>query len=196
MGMSHPFPAQVCDRLTGKCLCFASWAGATCHRKLCPNECSGHGQCMTMKELARRSDALPLNDGFSGWNVTAPEAPARAPGSEWKNGSVVRYEGSASSTTWDESIGGGCLCDSSWTVGLGAGETQAPEFFGADCSLRRCPSQDEEQHQATVRRAAMEHAEELLAMRDVEREKIRKSKEDRFGYIQGGYLDGFGTSCR
>ena len=133
----------VCDRLTGKCLCFASWAGATCQRKLCPNECSGHGQCMTMKELARRSDALPLNDGFSGWNVTAPEAPARAPGSEWKNGSVVRYEGSASSTTWDESIGVGCLCDSSWTVGLGAGETQAPEFFGADCSLRRCPSHDD-----------------------------------------------------
>ncbi|EGB12801.1 hypothetical protein AURANDRAFT_19500 [Aureococcus anophagefferens] len=84
----------VCDRLTGKCLCFASWAGATCQRKLCPNECSGHGH-------------------------------------EWKNGSVVRYEGSASSTTWDESIGVGCLCDSSWA------------FFGADCSLRRCPSHDD-----------------------------------------------------
>ena len=70
------------------------------------------------------------------------------------------------------------------------------DYDNSQAELLRLAHEDEEQHQATVRRAAMEHAEELLAMRDVEREKIRKSKEDRFGYIQGGYLDGFGTSCR
>ena len=30
----------------------------------------------------------------------------------------------------------GCVCDSSWVVGLGSGERQEPEWFGADCSLR------------------------------------------------------------
>lgn len=39
----------------------------------------------------------------------------------------------------------GCVCDSSWTVGLGYGETQEPEWFGPDCSLRHCPSGDNPQ---------------------------------------------------
>jgi hypothetical protein len=29
------------------------------------------------------------------------------------------------------------LCDSSWPVGLGSGQTQEPEWFGPDCSLRK-----------------------------------------------------------
>ena len=37
----------------------------------------------------------------------------------------------------------GCVCDSSWEVGLGAGQTQEPEWFGPDCSLRHCPSGDD-----------------------------------------------------
>ena len=41
---------------------------------------------------------------------------------------------------WDDDFIYGCVCDSSWSVGLGAGETQTPEWFGADCSLRHCPS--------------------------------------------------------
>jgi hypothetical protein len=36
----------------------------------------------------------------------------------------------------------GCVCESSWPVGLGAGETQEPEWFGPDCSLKHCPSAD------------------------------------------------------
>ena len=36
-----------------------------------------------------------------------------------------------------------CLCDSSWSVGLGSGETQEGEYFGADCRLRHCPSGDD-----------------------------------------------------
>jgi len=30
----------------------------------------------------------------------------------------------------------GCLCESSWAVGLLANETQEAEWFGPDCSLR------------------------------------------------------------
>ena len=34
----------------------------------------------------------------------------------------------------------GCVCDSSWTVGYGSGETQLAEYFGRACQYRRCPS--------------------------------------------------------
>ena len=37
----------------------------------------------------------------------------------------------------------GCLCDSSWEVGLGNGQRQQSEWFGPDCSLRRCPGADD-----------------------------------------------------
>jgi hypothetical protein len=33
----------------------------------------------------------------------------------------------------------GCVCDSSWTVGLAATLTQGAEWFGPHCSMRRCP---------------------------------------------------------
>jgi hypothetical protein len=36
-----------------------------------------------------------------------------------------------------------CLCDSSWEVGLGANQTQEPEYFGANCGFRHCPSGDD-----------------------------------------------------
>eukprot|EP01034_Spumella_vulgaris_P025054 gene25054-31464_t len=52
------------------------------------------------------------------------------------------YEGDEDSTTWDEEKIYGCLCDSAWSVGLGSGETQEPEWFGPDCSQRHCPSGD------------------------------------------------------
>ena len=110
---------------------------------------------MSMKEMARRLDALPLNDGWARYvpRVPAPSSrtdPENAPPRRYENESssrtnwtVVRYEGSDHSTTWDEDLGVGCLCDSTWAVGLKPGERQSPEFFGADCSLRHCPSGDD-----------------------------------------------------
>ena len=47
------------------------------------------------------------------------------------------------STAWDYDVIHGCLCDSSWPVGYGSGMKQVAEFFGADCSLRHCPSGDD-----------------------------------------------------
>ena len=58
-------------------------------------------------------------------------------------GPASSYGGSPSGATWDEDKIFGCVCDSSWPVGFGAGETQAPEYMGADCSQRRCPSGDD-----------------------------------------------------
>lgn len=51
--------------------------------------------------------------------------------------------GEDDTVTWDEEMIYGCVCDSKWEVGLGAGQTQEPEWFGPDCSLRHCPSGDD-----------------------------------------------------
>jgi hypothetical protein len=37
---------------------------------------------------------------------------------------------------WDARKLMGCLCESTWAVGLEANETQEAEWFGPDCSLR------------------------------------------------------------
>lgn len=108
----------VCDRSSGLCSCFVGFGGASCDRNKCPDDCSGHGTCVSIKQMARMSNALPLNAN-------------------------TYYEGGNSSTTWDEDMSYGCVCDSKWTVGLGSGERQEPEWFGADCSMRHCPSGDD-----------------------------------------------------
>ena len=71
-----------------------------------------------MKRMATMTDALPLS-------------------------AATTYTGAEDTTTWDENKIYGCVCDSSWTVGLSSGATQQAEYFGPDCSMRRCPSGDD-----------------------------------------------------
>ncbi|CAM9973541.1 unnamed protein product, partial [Phaeothamnion confervicola] len=114
-----------CDRDKGECSCFSGFSGAACDRNACPEECSGHGQCMSLKELAQTSNALPLSNDTTYGGIY-----------------------SDSSVMWDSDSFFACVCDSSWDVGLAAGQTQSPEFFGPACSLRRCPSGDDPETRA------------------------------------------------
>jgi hypothetical protein len=111
--------AGLCDRSEGQCKCFDGYTGDACQRLACPTmnalECSGHGKCVSMRHMATMTNALPLS-------------------------AATTYEGAESTTTWDQDKSYGCVCDSSWGVGLGSGERQTAQYFGPDCSLRRCPT--------------------------------------------------------
>ena len=121
----------ICNRDSGECACPYGYFGEACEKKGCPNDCSGHGRCLSMQQLSQKADALPLsafvqNDTYAQFLGLG----------EFLNGSYY-------SAAWDAHKLYGCLCDSSWAVGLGAGERQSPEWFGPDCSMRHCPSADD-----------------------------------------------------
>ena len=115
----------VCDRRVGQCKCFPGHEGPACQRLICPGNpvCSGQGMCFNLNQLAKSTRALPMI------------------------GSLFRYDHMDSTTqhpniAWDDNFGHACICDSSWPVGLEAGETQQAEYFGLACDKRHCPSGD------------------------------------------------------
>merc|ERR1711871_1911672 len=50
----------LCDRKTGLCECFDGYTGRACQRQACPEDCSGHGVCLTVDQL-RRHDMTKLS---------------------------------------------------------------------------------------------------------------------------------------
>ena len=85
----------------------------SCPTAVSGTECSGHGVCWDMGEIA--------SDG----------------GMVYGSNSVTQ-----STIAWDFNVMKGCLCNSSWEVGYGNGEYQLSEYYQPDCSLQRCPSGD------------------------------------------------------
>ena len=114
----------ICNRKTGVCKCAEGFYGAACQKMKCGGTptCSGRGRCQSMLRLARNPLALPL--------TTTPIY-------------YVNVNQSLNEAAWDANMGHTCVCDSSWSVGLGSGGTQLAEYFGASCENRRCPSGDD-----------------------------------------------------
>ena len=154
--------AGLCDRSSGKCECFNGFAGMACEYRTCPSGgssgapsdgdggggdssgavCSGHGRCLPMKYLAAQPDALPLSDTGSNVSIYFEDRRLLAGQLHTINDytSADQVKAHQVRDAWDARMISGCLCDSSWPVGLGNGETQEPEWFGPDCSLHHCPS--------------------------------------------------------
>ena len=61
----------VCDRNKGTCTCTTGFEGGSCQYRICPGtpRCSGHGQCMSMAQLAERrtdnGDPAPTSYGLT-----------------------------------------------------------------------------------------------------------------------------------
>lgn len=117
----------ICDRTKGQCKCREGFTGSACDQQTCPRRCSDRGVCLSIGRLAGRSQALPLSFRIGHYYD--------------QNETVESFRGG--SETWDGRFGHQCICDSSWKVGLRAGERQLSEFFGLACEFRRCPSGDD-----------------------------------------------------
>ena len=118
----------MCDRALGVCTCPTIFRGIGCDSVACPGkgDCSKRGRCLTMKQQAKMKDAFPLSSAEYEYDSFTGDSKAVFSAVE----------------TWDQDRISSCVCDSSWAVGLGAGERQVGEFFGPECMSRRCPSGD------------------------------------------------------
>jgi hypothetical protein len=114
-----------CNRQTGKCQCNNGFAGSACEKQSCPgypsSTCSGNGKCYSISRLAKLSNALPLSSVSFAYDL-------------------VSLTSKMNESNWDVDFGHACVCDSSWTVGVGAGQTQLSEYYGLSCQNRHCPS--------------------------------------------------------
>lgn len=81
-----------CDRASGSCKCLPGYDGKACQRTTCPNDCSKHGVCKTLHEIAK------LNSENTAWNLLSEY--------DYTN---IKYE-----SAWDADKMRGCECDSGW----------------------------------------------------------------------------------
>ena len=105
----------LCNRQTGVCDCFDGYSGTACARMACPNDCSGHGTCESIKELAEMADFDTQANHMSATRVA---------GSQNHHSFDAKIEESYSYDLWDSDKTTACKCD--------------PGFYAADCSQKKC----------------------------------------------------------
>ncbi|KAK1930930.1 Tenascin-X [Phytophthora citrophthora] len=75
----------LCDRSLGTCTCFDGYEGVACQRAACPNKCSGHGTCESLRELGLKTTGTLFGN---------PD-----------NVNQITYD------LWDSRVTYGCRCD-------------------------------------------------------------------------------------
>jgi len=122
-----------CDSKSAECSCYDGYEGKGCRRSSCPNDCSGHGTCQTMRELAaanhcpwdHASQARITKCWDPSVNVGATGAPATA---VFWDATNLKFNG-IQYDLWDADKIQACVCD--------------PGYSGTDCSGRICPKGDD-----------------------------------------------------
>lgn len=62
----------LCDHTTGICQCYDGFEGLACNRMSCPNDCSGHGSCRSMKyHAANQERGYSTNDAHTIYTYTS-----------------------------------------------------------------------------------------------------------------------------
>jgi len=102
------------------CNCFEGFTGVACSRQKCPNDCSGHGRCVTNADII--SESKYLADFYSG--AEKMDLGIEVDGD---SDSVQELSGNIFATQiWDKDMSRKCLCDRGWT--------------GYACGSRICPT--------------------------------------------------------
>jgi len=117
-----------CDGKSGQCKCWEPFGGKGCRRMECPNDCSGHGTCEYISELAASNTC--------DWDTATYSQKTDCVHTSISTTSALdsmTYGAKHASTDvpslWDAWKIQGCQCD--------------PGYEGADCSSRICPSGDD-----------------------------------------------------
>jgi hypothetical protein len=120
-----------CDGKSGQCKCWEPFGGKGCRRMECPNDCSGHGTCEYISELAA-SNTCPWLPGSYAAKTDCIHASVSTTTTN-EAGDAQSYGAKHAATQvpsiWDAWKIQGCQCD--------------PGYEGADCSSRICPSGDD-----------------------------------------------------
>jgi len=96
-----------CDRKTGECGCYDGYTGQGCRKSVCPNDCSGHGQCLYIDEMGENTRQDQLEDYAFLYHT------------EGSGSMDIRYDG------WDDKASMGCVCDAGYE-GLDCASMKCP----------------------------------------------------------------------
>ncbi len=96
-----------CQRSSGQCECERGFTGAACQRTVCENDCSGHGVCTPLKQVAAMAsnveytayDAMTsmgcvCDDGWSGPACTERQCPSKPDPMGGSGGTGIARDGS------------------------------------------------------------------------------------------------------